>query len=158
MCEHCGCRGVEPIAELMDEHYALLDEAHQVRAALASGDRRTALDRLRVLVGHLGRHVHREEDGVFAALRDRGEYLDEVEQLEKEHVLLDDGIARLDPDDPLLDRAVEALFRELEEHIERENLGVFPVSVVTLGARGWDTVEQARRTYPTFLEGNSHAR
>ena len=28
VCEYCGCRGVEPIAELMDEHYALLDQAH----------------------------------------------------------------------------------------------------------------------------------
>ena len=39
MCEHCGCRGVEPIAELMDEHFELLEIAGDIRRDLASGDR-----------------------------------------------------------------------------------------------------------------------
>ena len=39
MCEHCGCRGVEPIAELMDEHLALLEVAGDVRRHLTAGDR-----------------------------------------------------------------------------------------------------------------------
>ena len=38
MCEYCGCRGVPPIAELMDEHAALVDQAHHVRQALGAGD------------------------------------------------------------------------------------------------------------------------
>ena len=46
---------------------------------------------------------------------------------------------------------VLALLEELEEHIEREDLGIFPVSVVTLGAAGWATVERAHRDLPTFL-------
>jgi hypothetical protein len=46
---------------------------------------------------------------------------------------------------------------ELDEHIERENLGIFAVSVVTLGARGWDLVERARRAHSTFLGEESHA-
>jgi len=66
MCEHCGCRGVEPIAALMDEHHA---------SDAAS----------------------------------------------------------------LLDRAVAAL----SAHIDREDLGIFPVAVVTLGASGWNTVDTA---------------
>lgn len=36
MCEHCGCRGVEPIAELMDEHLALLEIAGGVRRHLTA--------------------------------------------------------------------------------------------------------------------------
>ena len=151
MCEYCGCREVEPIAELMDEHYALLDDAHLVRRAMASGDREGALEHLRRLVAHLDTHVRREEVGVFAALRDKGEYVEEVEVLEKEHVMLDEGIAALDPESPEFERAVAILLLELDEHVERENLGIFPASVVTLGAKGWDTVEQARAAYPTFL-------
>jgi hypothetical protein len=46
----------------------------------------------------------------------------------------------------------QPLLRELDEHIERENLGIFPVSVVTLGAGGWDQVERARQTHSTFLK------
>jgi hemerythrin-like domain-containing protein len=157
MCEHCGCRGVEPIAELMDEHYALLDEAHLVRRALAAGDRPTALAHLRRLVAHLEVHVGREEHGIFAALREQGEFLDEVYLLEREHVGFDAGIAALDPSGPDFEHDVSGLLRELDDHVERENLGIFPVSVVTLHAAGWELVDRARADYPTFLDRKSPA-
>ena len=155
MCEHCGCRGVEPIAELMDEHYALLDEAHQVRLAMSAGNRGTALVHLRSLVEHLDGHVRREEVGVFAALRAQDEFVEEVEQLEKEHRSFDDAIAALDPEGEKFERVVSDLLRDLDEHVERENLGIFPVSVVTLGASGWEVVEEAHRAHPTFLDGRA---
>ncbi|WP_028659340.1 hemerythrin domain-containing protein [Nocardioides insulae] len=158
MCEHCGCREIEPIAELMDEHYALLDEAHLIRQALAEGDRSAALGRIQHLVAHLHTHVTKEEEGIFTALRNLDEFVDEVEQLEKEHVMLDDGIGGLDPSSPGFEQAVTALLAELEEHVERENLGIFPVSVVTLGAEGWDRVDRARSDHPTFLDGEQTAR
>ena len=53
-------------------------------------------------------------------------------------------------------RGVEPI-AELDDHIERENLGIFAVSVVTLGAPGWELVERARQAYPTFLEEQTHA-
>ena len=152
MCEYCGCRGVEPIAELMDEHYALLDEAHQVRKAMASGDRETAYAHVRRLVTHLDIHVGREEQGIFTALREQGEFVDEVELLEGEHRAFDAGIAALDPASADFEHAVSVLLVELDDHVERENLGIFPASVVSLGARGWDLVEAARADHPTFLE------
>ena len=152
MCEHCGCRGIEPIAELMDEHYALLDEAHEIRKAMANGDRETARTRLQRLVRHLDTHVRREEEGIFTALREQDEYVEEVELLEKEHAGFDAAIAALDPASLDFERAVSDLFVELDTHVERENLGIFPVSVVTLGAHGWELVEQAREDHPTFLE------
>ena len=151
MCEHCGCRGIEPIAELMDEHYALLDEAHAVRLAMSAGDRATALAHLERLVQHLDGHVRREEVGVFAALRAQDEFVEEVEQLEKEHRGFDAAIEDLDPASPDLERRISDLLRELDEHVERENLGIFPVTGVTLGARGWEMVEAARREHPTVL-------
>ena len=151
MCEYCGCRGNDAIAELMDEHYALLDEAHLVRRAMAAGDREGALDHLHRLVGHLDTHVRREEEGIFTALRDRDEYVEEVALLEKEHGAFDAAIAELDPASPDFEQAVSTLFLELDEHIERENLGIFPASVVTLGAEGWQKVDRARTDHPTFL-------
>ena len=82
-----------------------------------------------------------------------GELIDEVkvEQLEKEHRSFDEAIAALDPEGPEFERLVSDLLRELDEHVERENLGIFPVSIVTLGAAGWELVEEARRSHPTFL-------
>ena len=151
MCEHCGCRGVLPIAELMDEHAALLDEAPHVRRAFGAGDRPEAMRRLEVLVSHLSRHVGREEAGVFAALRAQGEFVDEIEQLEHEHRDFDAACTALRADAPDLEERVDRLLHDLGEHVEREDLGIFPVSVVTLGAAGWEVVEQARVDAPTFL-------
>jgi hemerythrin-like domain-containing protein len=143
VCEHCGCREVEPIAELMDEHFALLDDAHLLRGAMSAGDREAALVHLRRLVSRLEAHVRKEEVGIFAALRANGEYVEEVAALEAEHLAFDRGIVSLDPDGSGFETAVSTLLMELDEHIERENLGIFAVSVVTLGAGGWDLVEQA---------------
>ncbi|MEZ0580543.1 hemerythrin domain-containing protein [Nocardioides sp. MH1] len=151
MCEHCGCRGIEPIAELMDEHYHLLDEAHRIRRMMAAGDRERARQLLDDLVGHLDVHVRREEAGIFRALRERNDYLDEVEALEREHDAFDAAITALDPGRPDFERSVSRLLVELDEHVERENLGIFPVSVVTLGAKGWERVARARSEHPTFL-------
>ena len=157
MCEHCGCRGVEPLAELMDEHYQLQEEGQAVLRSLRSADGATETA-LRELASHLDLHVRREESGVFAALRRQGEFVDEVDQLEREHESFEVAITGLDPDAPDFGNRVHDLLRDLDEHVERENLGIFPVSVVTLHASGWELVDQARTTYPTFLDEESRAR
>jgi hemerythrin-like domain-containing protein len=151
MCEYCGCRGVEPIAELMDEHSALADEAHEIRKALDDGDRDRTLALLMHLAGHITRHTGREEAGLFTALRDKDEFLDELGDLEGEHRHLDSVLAGLDPDADDFGDVVTRLLDDLSVHIEREELGVFPVSVVTLGVDGWDVVERSRTESPSFL-------
>lgn len=151
MCEHCGCRGVEPIAELMDEHLALLEVAGDARRHLTAGDRAACARAVTELGARLARHVGREERGVFAALRDQGDFVDAVEELETEHVTFDAALAGLDPAAPDFERQVLRLLDELSEHIDKENLGVFPVAVVTLGARGWATVGAAHDAEPSFL-------
>ena len=143
-----------PIAELMDEHTALLDEAYEVRKALGERDPARAMDLLRTLVGHLDRHVHREETGIFPALRDTGELLDEVDALEGEHRDLDAALDGLDPGAPDFAQRVTDLLHSLDLHVQRENLGVFPVAIVTLGAEGWDTIDAAHAETPTFLGGS----
>ncbi|WP_244929644.1 hemerythrin domain-containing protein [Nocardioides sp. W7] len=144
---------MDAIAELNAEHAALVDEGTRLRAALSAGDRDTARDLLARLVEHLGGHVHREEQGIFTALRQHGEFADEVDALEGEHQDLDVAVAALDPDADGFDAAVRLLLADLEQHIEREDLGIFPVSVVTLGADGWDVVDRAHAAIPTFLPG-----
>ena len=151
MCDHCGCRQVPPIGELMDEHTALLDEAYYVRKALSDGEPDAAMELLRTLVGHLERHVHREETGIFPALRETGEFIEEVDELEGEHRELDAALEGLDVHMPDFAQRVTDLLSTLDLHVERENLGVFPVSIVTLGARGWDQIARAHADTPTFL-------
>lgn len=151
MCGHCGCQGVDAIGELREEHAALVDAAHDVRRALGAGDRPAASDRLTRLVADLVRHVAREERGIFAALREQSDFAEEIDALESEHLTLAAAVSALDPDSLDFEARVLGLLEELDGHIEREDLGIFPVSVVTLGATGWATVDRAHTDLPTFL-------
>jgi hemerythrin-like domain-containing protein len=135
----------------MDEHTALVDQATGVRQALSRGEPAVAMSRLTGLVAHLDRHVRREEDGVFQALRGAGEFVDEVEELESEHRDFAATIAGLDAGAAGFAATVTRLLDDLDQHVEREDLGIFPVSVVTLGANGWAIVDQAHTSSPSFL-------
>ncbi|HEX6248882.1 MAG TPA: hemerythrin domain-containing protein [Nocardioidaceae bacterium] len=143
MCEYCGCRQVEPIAELMDEHMRLLEIAGDLRRALLEQDAARALRERDALTVLLGSHTGVEEAGVFAALKEQGDYVEQVDELEGEHVSLDAAAAALDLDSPGAVDALDRLVTDLTGHIDKENLGIFPVAVVTLGATGWDIVDRA---------------
>lgn len=143
MCEHCGCRGVEPIAKLMDEHFEMLDLSGDIRHCLVSGDHRRAARLLDVLGDRLAPHARREERGIFAALREKDEFVEELRGLEEEHAAFDEILAGLDPGTTDFPGRVLALLDDLSLHIDRENLGIFPIAVVTLGASGWDLVAEA---------------
>jgi hemerythrin-like domain-containing protein len=157
MCEHCGCRGVEPIAELMDEHLELLDLGGEVRRLLDRGDRRAAWDVLGRLAHLLEHHVDREERGLFTALREQGDFVDAVDELEGEHTDFDEELSDLDLDAVDFERRVDELLEHLSLHIDKENLGIFPVAVVTLGARGWDTVAAAHDHEHAHEHSHHHA-
>lgn len=143
MCEYCGCRQVEPLADLMDEHLRLLELVGDLRRSLVRGDRAAAADLRARIVDLLTAHTGREEAGVFAALRTQGDYVDVVEELEGEHVTLDEAFAALDLDGTDVVRTLDRAAADLSDHIDKENLGIFPVAVVTLGATGWGMVERA---------------
>ncbi len=148
MCEYCGCRQVEPIAELMDEHLRLLDLAGDLRRALVAGDTVHGAAVRAQLVELLARHTRREEAGLFTALRAQGDYVEQVDELEGEHDTLDAAAASLDLGDAGALDALDRLVADLGEHIDKEDLGIFPVAVVTLGASGWELVDRARRELP----------
>lgn len=143
MCEHCGCREIEPIARLMDEHLEMRELSGQIRRSLLAGDRATAEGALALLGARLVPHARREERGLFAALEEQGDFADEVRRLEADHRAFDEIFDELDATAPDFEQRVTALLADLSLHIDREDLGIFPVSVVTLGAEGWETVERA---------------
>lgn len=124
----------------MDEHLALLDLGGEIRRHLDSGDRRGAWQLLARLSHDLGHHVDREERGLFQALKDQGDFRDAVDELEGEHADFDEALSELGLEDGDLEARVDELLGHLSVHIDKENLGIFPVAVVTLGADGWDTI------------------
>lgn len=135
----------------MDEHTALVDQADHIRRALSGASPAAAMPLLTDLVARLDRHVRREEDGIFRALSTAGELLDEISALEGEHRVLEATIAGLDVESSDFEAKVTGLLDGLSAHIDREDYGIFPVSVVTLGAAGWAIIDQVHATSPSFL-------
>jgi len=129
----------------MDEHYELLDIGGTIRRHLEAGERAEAWALLSPFADKLLSHIGWEERGVFRALKDQGEFVETVDELEQEHLDMDEDISSLDLDDPTFEARVTALLDHLTVHVDKENLGIFPVSTVTLSATGWDTVERAQR-------------
>jgi len=127
----------------MDEHLEMLELSGQIKRSLAAGDRALAETKLALLGERLVPHARREERGVFAALEEQGDFAYEVRQLEADHRAFDDIFDELDVTAPDFEQRVKALLADLSLHIDRENLGIFPVSVVTLGAEGWEMVDRA---------------
>jgi hemerythrin-like domain-containing protein len=144
MCEYCGCRGIAPIAALMDEHLEMEEIAGRLRRAIAEGDEELAVDELRQLIALLGPHVRQEEDGILAALRREPEFAGHVAELEREHDEMQVALAALLHADRGWTDRVPQLLAELLRHIDKEDDGTFPVAAVTLGADGWALVEKAQ--------------
>ncbi len=126
MCEYCGCRDIEIIGRLSDEHYEVVDALGDLRRAIEAGDEREVKRTLNVVENHLFPHNGCEEAGLFVGLCKR-EYCDyfgpTVDKLKGEHVILREQVHRI--------RAGEwDTFKEFEftlrHHIEQEENGLFP--------------------------------
>ena len=79
-----------------------------------------------------------------------------ITELRDEHVALTragDRVRRAmkDADRPAALGQLTTLVSWLTRHVEREERGIFTVSVVTLGATGWATVGHAHAAHPSFL-------
>lgn len=136
MCDHCGCREVTPIRRLMDEHERLLDLAGEIRDALRDGEPAAARGLFAELTAVLLPHVHAEERGLFAVLRERGEFVEYIDGLEAEHGELGSRIATaLDAE------AILRICDRLQEHIYAENFGLFPAALATLGGDEWAEID-----------------
>ena len=66
-------------------------------------------------------------------------------------------ISRLEIGSADFEAQVVRLLDDLAIHVEREDLGIFPVSVITLGASGWAVVDTAHSASPSFLLGPAGA-
>jgi hemerythrin-like domain-containing protein len=143
MCNYCGCREFPLIARFTEEHEAIADAAGRLRRALVhgTGDPVAALDDLLAL---LMPHTAAEETGLFAELRAEGSLAELVDKLCAEHddihgVL--DAVDRGTPDWPVVLVALDRLHR----HIDNEEHGLFPASVIALPIDAWDRVTPDRQ-------------
>jgi hemerythrin-like domain-containing protein len=143
MCDHCGCRQGS-IQELMDQHEVITAISDDIRRCLQDGDEWGAHARLDDLMSILRPHVEWEEAGLFARMAAQGDFAEHVTALEAEHASLYaqvDAVADAGSD---WVPAVLTMLTELDEHIYRENFGLFPGAIAVLDADDWDAIEAAR--------------
>lgn len=146
MCDHCGCRELTTVAALMAEHDRLRELGEFIRRDLARGDAAAARSWLGELLAVLGPHVVTEEGGLFPLLGREEALAEHVRVLEGEHAGLYDAVDDLDA----LPResvhgwrdGVLAILRALDEHMYKEDFGLFPAALATLDGADWDAVDR----------------
>jgi hemerythrin-like domain-containing protein len=145
MCEYCGCQDIVAIAVLTREHEVVVNLAGEARRALAAGDLDRAADRARAVAAVLAPHTAVEEGALFPVMT--AEFPDAVGGLVDEHRLIEGVLAEsagTTPDDPgWPDRLGRALTR-LREHIRKEEDGLFPAALTSLGPAEWDRLDTVR--------------
>jgi|SRR5690606_4288571 len=142
MCEHCGCRQFPVVGRLSEDHLRIHELSGRLRRAIRAGDDGAARGWLTELTDLLVPHVATEESGLFAELRDDETAREFVERLCDDH---DDLAAALRPPDRERPdwKAVLAGLDRLQDHIDKEEYGVFPAAVILLSMPAWERITAA---------------
>lgn len=142
MCEYCGCHQNDVIGRFMDEHDRLLNMGDTARRCLDAGDTAGALAAMEPFRALMADHGHREEIGIFAVMKEAGEFVEVIDDLTAEHRDVDQRLARL-TDPEVLRAELDALMADLADHIERENRGIFPFAYSAFSPAQWSQVTEA---------------
>jgi hemerythrin-like domain-containing protein len=144
VCDHCGCRELTPIAALMGEHDRLRELTGLIRSELAAGNDLAARTLFEEVLVVLGPHVAKEEGSLFPMLRREGSLTDHVAGLEGEHAGLYDSVDDLDDTrtSPAWRDGLLAVLQDLDEHMYKEDFGLFPAALATLDGADWDAMDR----------------
>jgi hemerythrin-like domain-containing protein len=158
VCNHCGCRAFEPVAQLSDEHDQILHLSAEIGRAVARGDCTVAAEQLRALHDLLEIHDAVEELSLYPAMARNPEFLEKVGTLFDEHDDFDrvvgsalTSVQRTGPSSADWAAVLGAL-EMLAEHIDHEEHGVFPAAAVSLDPADWEHAA-AVRVQQTLLHG-----
>jgi hemerythrin-like domain-containing protein len=152
MCEYCGCQSITAIKDLTREHDMVVAMIGDVRGAHAAGDVSRQAELARRIAAVLGPHTHVEERGLFPLLAD--DFPDHVAALEAEHRRIETVLGAAGagtPSDPGWPRQLMETLDLLRDHILKEQDGVFPAALTTLGGADWDSVEAVRAEVGSLL-------
>lgn len=139
MCSYCGCRSIGIIGRFSTEHDELVNVTGLLRRAVAAGRTEEVAGLVDDVARLLHPHTDAEEAGLFAVLRRDEDFTEHIDTLCGEHVDLDDLLARIRAGETEL---VDRFDTELRSHIQREENGLFPASLTTLGGAEWDEVDE----------------
>lgn len=142
VCEYCGCHQNPYIADLMDQHDQLAALGDSAVRAFRQGDAAAAATDLTAFTTLLKAHNDVEERGMFAAMRELGEFVELTEELATEHTEMHARLAEFGSTPAIND--LETLLADLADHVEKENRGVFPFAYTAFSTAEWGVVDQAQ--------------
>jgi hemerythrin-like domain-containing protein len=150
VCNYCGCRALEAIAELTDEHVQILSLSADLRRAVGRGEHAAAADLLATLNDVLELHDAVEELSLYPAMARDPELAEKIGTLFDEHDELDrvvrSALAAANGAGPNTADwvGVVAALEMLAEHIDHEEHGVFPAAAVSLDPADWEHAATVR--------------
>lgn len=130
----------DAIALLEADHQRVEDLYLEFKSRSSSGDRDAKLALAQVICAELTLHSMVEEEIFYPAFAQATGNSEIVEHALKEHQHVKDLIARV-PDAENLDGAIEAIWRNVKEHVEEERRDIFAkarasnMELATLGGR-----------------------
>jgi hemerythrin-like domain-containing protein len=139
MCSYCGCRNIPMIAKLNAEHDTIVNSSYALEIAGRNDDVAAAKTAGKILGELLHPHTEREQNGLFAEMKTNEMFIEHIASLCAEHDQLDADLAAIDAGD--LTR-VPALITLLNNHIDREENGLFPAALAYLDDTQWDTIQR----------------
>ncbi|MGW3094782.1 hemerythrin domain-containing protein [Streptomyces sp. NPDC001102] len=157
MCEYCGCQSLASIDELTREHDEVVRLISHLRSAHQGADVARMAEVARRISTVLGPHTRVEEHGLFPALAP--DFPEQIAALEAEHRHVEAVLAEcaddVTPSDPSWPDRLMAAMAVLREHILKEQDGVFPAALATLGTEEWEAVEEVRARAGGALPGRA---
>ena len=153
MCEYCGCQSLRAIDELTREHDAALEHIAAARTAARDHDLDAARAACTALAHLLAPHTAVEEEALFPAMA--REHPEHVERLLAEHRVVHGQLDLLAAGGPVDDGWAARLHETmhvLREHIAKEQDGLFPAALTSLGGTDWDAVEAVRARVGSTLQ------
>lgn len=131
MCDHCGCRSFEPIAELTADHERILELAWSVAEGTDADGAA-----LRQLTALLDVHALKEELGLYPLLIGTGDLeLEHCQALEQEHRDVHGELEHA--------RFGRREYFALAAHIEEEELELFSAARFAFDDEEWDDMAAA---------------
>ena len=139
MCNYCGCREIPMIAKLNAEHDAIVNSTYALQVALREQDVESAKTAGKILGELLHPHTQREQVGLFAEMKKDELFTEHIASLCAEHDELDGELCLIAAGD--LTR-ITAMITLLNNHIDREENGLFPAALAYLDDSQWDTIQR----------------
>jgi iron-sulfur cluster repair protein YtfE (RIC family) len=131
------------IRDYVAEHERATTLAGDAVRAIDRGDLASARRLLDELHAELRSHWQGEENGIFEVMRPEPEYAAYIEPLVAEHRELSALLRSADLTDPTDQRRIRVAVAELDEHISKEEDGLFPASLIALTGKDWDAAMDA---------------